>query len=143
MAGTPPHKHTMDFSNFMASHGRLPTPQECIAQIKKLEEMSELAYQAYELESKNSTALQSITAEMHRLKYVYVQALMRAKNEGAPYSYVCVALEAEADEDMIKASLNCEPKERESIVAYYRPLVRQMIEWKAMKNLSHGIVSAR
>jgi hypothetical protein len=79
---------------------------------------------------------------MHRLQYAYVKALMRAKNEGAPYSYVCVALEAEAGEEMIHTALNCEPKARESIVAYYRPLVRQMIEWKAMKNLSHGIVTA-
>ena len=132
----------MDFSDFMDSHGRLPTPQECIAQIKKLDEESELAYKAFELESKNSTALKPITAEMHRLQYAYVQALMRAKNEGAPYSYVCVALEAEADEEMIHAALNCEPKARESLVAYYSPLVRQMIEWKAMKNLSHGIVRA-
>ena len=132
-----PLKHTMDFSTFISSHDRLPTPQECIAQIKELGDAEGEAYQAF----KSATGEQGyITAEMHRLQYVYVQALTRAKNEGARYSYICVALEAEATEDMIKMNLKYEPTESESIVAYYKPLVRQMIEWKARKNLSHGIV---
>ena len=122
----------MDASDFISAYKRLPTPQECIAQIKKLGEESDLAYQAY--------ASESITAEIHRLQYVYFKAKTRAKNEGTRYSYICVAVEAEADDEMIHAALDGEPHDQDTIVAYYKPLVKQMIVWKAMKNLTLEVV---
>jgi hypothetical protein len=133
----------MDVSDFISSHGRLPTPSECTQQIKKLDENTDLLYTTIHTDTDNPKQL--VTFESHKLYDLYTEARLKAIIEGARYSYIRVALEAELPEDEIHETRNSEPKIGGRIVDdyiadYYRYPIKQMIAWKAQKTLALCVV---
>ena len=132
---------TMDAFSFINSNDRLPTPAECTEQIKTLTTDEEVLHDAYSLSCQLANSDEPESFESKRLRYIWTEARLRAKRECSRYSYISVAQQAELPEEEIYEMMKGEPRDKDIMVEYYRPLVKQMIQWKALKTLFWEVVA--